>query len=492
MNKEILSMDHISKHFGGVYALDDVSLNLYEGEVHVLCGENGAGKSTLMKILSGNYQEDTGTICVNGRQVVISSPEVAEQLGISIVHQELSLSPTVTVAENMFMGREFRKFGFINKRQMAENSKEFLDIVKADINPNELTGTLTVAKKQLVQIAKSLSSDARIIILDEPFSSLSEEDSENLFRVMRSLKEKGISIIYIDHRIDNFFKIGDRVTVLRDGRKICTDHIHNLTKDSIIKMMVGRDVENIYVKDSCPQNDVCFEAKGLTSNKIHDISFQVRKGEIYGLGGLVGAGRTEIVNAIFGIDKLKKGEIVLNGKSIKIRSSNDAVKQGIAYVSEDRKNKGLVQIKSVRYNASLVCLKDFSRKGFMLHGKEEETVNEYVRKLNIKTSGNGAIISSLSGGNQQKVVLAKWLIMKNLKVFLLDEPTRGIDVGAKLEIYKLINEMARAGIAIILITSELQELLALCDRISVVRNGKISGTLSRDEATQESVMKLCV
>lgn len=492
MSKEVLKMQHISKHFGGVYALDDVSLNLLEGEVHVLCGENGAGKSTLMKILSGNYQEDAGTVEVNGSPVKITNPQVAEQLGISIVYQELSLSPTVTVAENIFMGREYKRFGFIDRRRMAEQAKKYLDIVKADISPNELTGTLTVAQKQLVQIAKSLSSDARIIILDEPFSSLSEEDSENLFRVMHRLKDDGISIIYIDHRIDNFFRIGDRVTVLRDGRHIGTDSIKNLTKDGIIKMMVGRDIEHIYVKDSVPQDEVCFEVKGLSSSRIHDISFRVRKGEIYGLGGLVGAGRTEIVNAIYGIDRIKKGELILNGKSLKIRSSHDAVKHGIAYVSEDRKNKGLVQIKSVRFNASLVCLKDLSRKGFMAPRKEESAVGEYIRRLNVKTAGSGAVISSLSGGNQQKVVLAKWLMMKGLEVFLLDEPTRGIDVGAKLEIYKLINEMARSGIAIILITSELQELLALCDTISVIRNGRVSGVLSREEANQESVMKLCV
>lgn len=491
--EKMLEMKEICKRFGGIHALKNVDIDLYRGEVHAICGENGAGKSTLMKILAGNFSKDQGEIFLNGTSVEITNPRVAESFGISIVYQELSLSPSITVAENIFLGREFKnKLGLIDRKKMAAKTKEYLKLVRADINPNELIKSLTVAKQQLVQIAKSLSSNAKIIILDEPFSALSDEDAKNLFEVIVDLKKSGIGIIYIDHRIENFFLIADRVTVLRDGEKVGTKKIEDLNRNEIVKMMVGREVKDIYPKESIIREDFTFEVKGLDNKKVKSISFKVKQGEVLGLGGLVGAGRTETMNAIFGIDRIDGGEVFVSGKKVRIKNSFDSVENGIAYVSEDRKSNGLVLIKDVKFNSSLVCLKKFCSSGFINRKAEISEVKEYIKKLNIKTSSYGAVISSLSGGNQQKVVLAKWLMMDDLKVLLLDEPTRGIDVGAKFEIYKLINELAKSGIAIVLATSELQELLGLCDRIIVLKNGEISGELSREEASQEAVMNLCI
>ncbi len=491
--EKILSMNKISKRFGGIKALDDVDVDLYEGEVHAICGENGAGKSTLMKILAGNFKEDSGEILIDGKKVDITNPRIAESHGIAIVYQELSLSPSITVAENIFLGREIKnKLGLLDKKLMAQKAREYLKKVNCNVNPQDLVLTLTVAKQQLVQIAKALSSNARIIILDEPFSALSDEDSINLFEVIKQLKTSGISIIYIDHRIDNFFMIADRVTVLRDGEKVSTNRIEDLNKKEIIKKMVGREIKDIFPKRTIEPGDFRFEVIGLSNKKIHNISFKARAGEVLGLGGLVGSGRTEIMNAICGIDKLSQGKIYIDGTQVRVKKSADAVELGIGYVSEDRKGNGLVLIKDVKYNASLVTLDQLNRMGFIDKRKEIKTVKEYIQKLKIKTSGLGAIVSSLSGGNQQKVVIAKWLMLNNLKVLLLDEPTRGIDVGAKFEIYKLINELAASGITIILVTSELQELLGLCDRIMVIRDGLISGELSKEEASQEAVMQLCI
>ena len=490
---KMLEMKEICKKFGGIQALKNVDIDLYKGEVHAICGENGAGKSTLMKILAGNFSKDQGDIILNAKSIEIANPRDAELRGISIVHQELSLSPSISVAENIFLGREFKnKCGLIDKKKMAAKTREYLKLVNANINPNELVRTLTVAKQQLVQIAKSLSSNAKIIILDEPFSALSDEDSKNLFEVIIELKKSGIGIIYIDHRIENFFMIADRVTVLRDGEKVGTKKIEELNRNEIVKMMVGREVKDIYPKEHTTKDNFVFEVKELNNKKVKNVSFKVRQGEVLGLGGLVGAGRTETMNAIFGIDKIGRGEVFVNGEKVKIGDSSDSVKNGIAYVPEDRKSKGLVLIKDVRFNSSLVCLKKFSSSGFINRKNEIATVKEFINKLNIKTSSYSAIISSLSGGNQQKVVLAKWLMMDDLKVILLDEPTRGIDVGAKFEIYKLINELAKSGIAIVLITSELQELMGLCDRIIVLKDGAISGELTRAEASQEAIMDLCV
>ena len=488
-SKSILNMNAITREFPGVRALDNVDFDLYEGEIHILCGENGAGKSTLIKILAGTIQPTSGEIYLNGRKIVINNPFTAEHLGISIVYQELSLSPSITVAENIFLGREYKNpLGLLDRNKMHEEAVKFLKMLNCDVNPGILLKCLPIAKQQLVQIAKAISLKAKILIMDEPFSALGEEDANNLFGIMENLKKSGVSIIYIDHRIDNFFKIGDRITVLRDGKKINTAHMKDLNKDEIIKMMVGRSIDNIFPKYNSVCDDTMVNVVNVTSKKVKNINFSVSKGEIFGIGGLVGSGRTEIMRAVFGLDKKYTGYVEVDGKKVNIKGPIDAIRSGIGYVPEDRKLKGLVLKKSVRFNGTLVCISDFSRLGLLKNKSEKERIWGFVRTLNIKTPGIDRNVINLSGGNQQKVVLSKWLMMKNLKVLLLDEPTRGVDVGAKFEIYKLINELANRGIAIILITSELPELIGLCDRVAILKNGRITGILGRNEITQEAIV----
>lgn len=490
----ILEVKNMSKRFYATQALRNVDFKLKSGEIHILCGENGAGKSTLMKILAGNYRADSGEILLKGEKVLINTPLEAEQLGIAMVYQEASLSPTVSVFENIFLGREITyKGGLLNKRKMIAESDKYLEMAQANVAPKSLVSLLSVGEMQLVQIAKALSLQARIIIMDEPCSALSQKDSENLFGILKDLKNKGISIIYIDHRIENFFKIGDRITVLRDGEKIGTCDMNNVTQDEIISMMVGRNINNIYSKTSKPSDKIMLNISGFSNKRIQNIEVSVKEGEIFGLGGLVGAGRSEIMRAIFGLDRVEKGaKIELDGKTVTIHSPLDAIKLGIGYVPEDRKLQGLFLRKSVQFNSSIVCIDDMSKAIIMDIKKEKSIVKKYIKLLSIKTTDITTIINNLSGGNQQKVVLAKWLIMKNIKVLMLDEPTRGVDVGAKFEIYKIINQLASQGITILLVTSELPELLGLCDRIAVIRKGEIKGILERSDFSQVNVMKLCV
>lgn len=477
-----------------MHALKEVDFDLKESEVHVICGENGAGKSTLMKILAGNYPQDTGEINLYGKKVEIKNQLYAERLGISIVYQELSLSPTISVAENIFMGREFTIFGgVINKKKLLNEAKRYLDIVGADIDPDMKTTLLSTAQMQQVEIAKALSTNAKIIIMDEPCSSLSEEDSEKLFCIIKELTLKGISIIYIDHRLENIFKIGDRVTVLRDGSKIVTCNIFDITVDKLVQHMVGREITNYYPKYSKPLDDIMLKVSNLMNEKLNNISFEVKKGEVFGLAGLVGAGRSEIIRAIFGVDNIERNALIeLMGKELKIKSPIDAINAGIGYVPEDRKLEGLVLYRDITLNTMLVRIKTLT-KGLFTNKKliAQETQNG-VNNLNIKTGSIYSLVSELSGGNQQKVVLARWLAVNNLQVLLLDEPTRGIDVGAKNEIYRLINELANNGMSIILITSELPELLGLSDRIAVINDGKLGGIISREDFSQEKIMSMCV
>ena len=483
----------MSKSFYGSYALKNVDFDLREGEVHILCGENGAGKSTLMKILSGNYHADGGEILLDGKPVHIQTPMDAEKYGIAIVYQEMSLSPTVSVAENTFLGREKVRCGLINRKEMYKETKKYLDIVGADVDPNRLVSLLTAAQMQFVQIARALSINARIIIMDEPCSSLSEKDSESLFDIIRDLRSKGISIIYIDHRMENFFKIGDRITILRDAERIDTCDIDKVTKDEIIQKMVGRSISNIYPKEGKLSDQVVLKVEGIQNKKLQDISFEVKAGEVFGLGGLVGAGRSEIVRAIFGADPVdKNAKIFIDGKEIKIKSISDAIHHGIAYIPEDRKRQGLVLTKSIPFNTSLACIERFLKGPFISMKRSRKPVQEVVAKLNIRYKGLNVRVLELSGGNQQKVVIAKWLLLEKMRVLLLDEPTRGIDVGAKYEIYKLIGELSRKGIAIVLITSELPELIGLCDRIAIVASGAIQATLDRAEFSQEKIISYCV
>ena len=488
----LLEMRGIIKKFPGVTALNHVDFSLRAGEVHVLCGENGAGKSTLMKILAGIYQPTEGTMRLSGELLVLQDPGDSEAKGIAIVHQELSLCPNITVGENIFLGVEPRNRGVIDRKRMYSEASALFDKLGCHINPAETLGMLTIASQQLVQIAKALSSNPQILILDEPFSSLSDEEANTLFGIMKGLRDQGVGIIYIDHRIDNFYRIGDRLTVLRDGNFVDTVNVQDVTREQVISMMVGRDIENLYPKYNQVKDGEAFSAKGLTTAHVKDITFSVREGEIFGLGGLVGAGRTEVCKAIFGTDKKTAGEVVLKGRQVSIRSVADSVRNGIALIPENRKLEGLCLGRSIRFNTSIIIIEKLRKMLWIDSRKEKKLTQMQMEKLKVKFNHADDLISNLSGGNQQKVVLAKWLLVDNLEVLLLDEPTRGIDVGAKQEIYRLINELANAGIAIVLVTSELPELINLCDRVAVVRSGRISGILDREQLTQENIMELCV
>lgn len=495
MNKEkLLEMKSISKQFYGVYALNEVDFELLEGEIHAICGENGAGKSTLMKILVGNYSLDVGEIFIKGQKVKIRNSLEAEKLGISIVYQELNLSPTISVSENIFLGREIcNRIGLISKRAMFNEAKKYLNILGQDINPNELVANLSISKRQLVQIAKALSMNARVLILDEPCSSLSQKETLILFAILRDLRKHGIGIVYIDHRIDNILEISDRVTILRDGSKIITRKSKEISKDEIIRLMVGRNIKTLYCKTSSPSEDVALRIENMSNKKIKDINLDIRKGEVYGFAGLAGAGRSEIFRAIFRIDKIdKKSRICINEHNVNILNPIGAIRHGIGYISEDRKLDGLFLYKNIIFNTIITNLKCAGKSIFVNKKRTIKTTETYIAKLNIKTRSITDNVIELSGGNQQKVVLAKWLSINNIKILLMDEPTRGIDVGAKHEIYKLINNLAENGITILLITSELPELLGLCDRIAVINDGRIKGILKGDEFSQEAIMKLCV
>lgn len=493
-SEKLLEMKNITKTFTGVHALSGVDFDLEEGEIHALCGENGAGKSTLMKILAGNYAPTEGKIYIYGKEVEMKNPLVAEKNGVAIVYQELCLSGTISVAENIFMGREPKnKLGLVNYKKMNRDAKKYLDMVHCSIRPDTITKLLTIAEMQLVQIAKALSLNAKILILDEPCSSISDVDSKRLFSILRDLKTKGIGMIYIDHRLENIFAISDRVTVFRDGERIGSKIISETSNDELIQMMVGRTITNIYPKESAPQSEIRLSVKNLHNDAIENFSVEIRKGEVLGLGGLVGAGRSEIIRALFGVDKTEKGkEIEVDGKAVKIESAQDAIDAGFGYIPEDRKLEGLCLRKDITFNAVLASLPKLVRHGFIDDKAALKEAEKMVGELDIKVNNMWDHVEQLSGGNQQKVVIAKWLMVQGLKVLLLDEPTRGVDVGAKFEIYKLIDSLAKQGVSIIVVTSELPELLGICDRIIVINRGRISGELDRTEFSQEAVMRACV
>ncbi len=491
-NELLLELKNISKRFYGSYALKDASFQLRKGEVHILCGENGAGKSTLMKILAGVQGKDGGEILLEGRPVSIGSPLEARELGIAIVFQELSLSPTITVAENLFLNREFGRF-FVNRKKMYAESRKILELVGLKCDPNVLLSSLSIAETQLVQIAKALSMNAKIIIMDEPVSSITEEDTDKLFELINGLKRQGVGIIYIDHRIENYKRIGDRVTILRDGCVIETLDVGTATKADIVERMVGREISQLYPKTSKPTKEVKLKVQGLTDDKIKNINLEIYKGEVFGLAGLGGAGRSEILRMIFGANKINRSGVVeIDGKTVRIRSPKDTMKVGMGYVPEDRKLQSLILFRPVSFNLSLAFLNLFGKGPFLNNSKENQIVDEQIRSMQIRMLSKKAAVKELSGGNQQKVVLSRWLINDKLNILLLDEPTRGVDVGVKYEIYKMIDELANAGITILLVTSELSELMGLCDRIAIVREGEISGILERDEFDQTAIMHLCV
>ena len=489
----MLEMTGIQKYFPGVHALDNCQFNLKAGEVHALIGENGAGKSTLMKILSGVYIKDGGTVTLDGKEINVRSTLEAQHLGISIIHQEINLMQDLTVSENIYIGREPMTGFMLNKRAQDEQTNRLLDSLHlSDIRANTRVRTLTVAKQQMVEIAKALSFDnTRILIMDEPTAALTESEIEDLFTFIRMLKQKGVGIIYISHRMEELKIIADRVTVMRDGQYVGTRDMADVELSEIISMMVGRVIyEEPKTKSSVPDDaPVVLEVKNLCSPAVKDVSFKLKKGEILGLSGLMGAGRTETARLICGADPRTSGEIFVKGKLVHIKTPNDAVKAGIGYLSEDRKRFGLCLGLSVADNVALPNLETHVTGPVVNDGKIQATTSKYIDKIRIKTPGARTKARSLSGGNQQKVVLAKWL-ERDCDILIFDEPTRGIDVGAKSEIYRLMNDLVQQGKSIIMISSEMPELLRMSDRIVVMCEGVKTGELSIEEASQEKIMTL--
>lgn len=488
----MLTMKDIDKSFVGVHALKKVSLALRKGEVHALMGENGAGKSTLMKILTGIYSKDSGKIVYENKEVEFTSPREAQDAGIIIVHQELNMMNHLTVAQNIFIGREMMNGKFINDRKMNKEAKKLFDKLHIDIDPSEIMGNLTVGKQQMCEIAKAISHDAKLIVFDEPTAALTESEIEELFKIIRDLKAREMGIVYISHRMDEINVITDRITVMRDGEYIGTLITKDCTKNDIISMMVGRTIYEDPKQKSNVSKDatVVLKVENLNAGKsVRNISFELRKGEILGFSGLMGSGRTETARALFGADKKESGTIYVNGREVKINSPMDAVEAGIGYLSEDRKRFGIVVEKTIAENSTMACLEDFVSGIFINKKKEKNVAIEYVEKLRTKTPSVDRPVVTLSGGNQQKVVIAKWLI-KNCDILIFDEPTRGIDVGAKSEIYSLMNELAAQGKSIIMISSELTEILRMSDRIVVMNEGRKTGEIAIEDATQESIMNV--
>ncbi|QCX34865.1 sugar ABC transporter ATP-binding protein [Caloramator sp. E03] len=490
MKDTILKMSNIHKRFPGVYALNGVDFELRYGEVHALLGENGAGKSTLIKILAGIYQVDDGDIYIKGKKCNIDSVRTSQSLGISVIHQELCLVPYMTVAENIFLGREkaIGRTGFLKAKEINKDAQMILDSLGLDIKAETIVKDLSIAQQQMVEIAKALSTDSEIIVMDEPTSSLTEKETEMLFNTILDLKSRNISVIYISHRLEELFKISDRVTVIRDGKYIGTRDTALTNREELISMMVGRELKDLYKRTIRPLGENILEVRNIKrGNILNDISFNLRKGEILGISGLVGAGRTELARAIFGIDRIDSGKIMIEGKEIDIKSPLDAMNNGIVLVPEDRKQQGLVLIRGVGYNITLTVLNQFLKLIKVDKEKEESIALEYINKLNIKTPTIEQIVGNLSGGNQQKIVIAKWLATKP-KVLILDEPTRGVDVGAKAEIYSIMDMLASQGVSIIMISSDLPEIINMSDRVIVMYRGKITGIIDRNDLKQEKIM----
>lgn len=488
----LLEMRGIRKSFYGNEVLHSVDLTLESGTVLALMGENGAGKSTMMNILVGIHKRDGGTIRIDGQEVNIESPHDAQKLGIAMIHQELSSVVEMSVAENIYLGREPVKNGFIDYRKMYKDTEELLKNLNINLNPKTKMGKLRVADQQLVEIAKAVSQNARILIMDEPTSSITDREVENLYGIIRDLKMRKTGIIYISHKMEEVYTITDQITVLRDGASIATWNTKEATNDMVVKAMVGRELTEQYPKRKVEIGDTILELKNFTQEGVFEnISFKLRRGEILGLVGLVGAGRTETMQALFGITKPDSGEVYLKGQKVEFKKPVDAIKNGLAYVTEDRKGEGLVLPMSIAHNITLPSMKELSRKIFIKQKEEKDRVGKEITDLKVKTTSPNLAVKNLSGGNQQKVVLAKWML-KNPDVIIFDEPTRGIDVGAKAEIYKLMNEFVAEGKAIIMISSELPEAMGMSDRILVLSNHKMSGELSKNEFNQKSLMKLAM
>ncbi len=490
MGEVILTMKDIDKSFPGVHALDHVSFEVCKGEVHALMGENGAGKSTLMKVLTGIYTKDSGTIIYEGKEVTFHNTREAQDAGVVIVHQELNMIGDLTVAQNIFIGREFMKGFRIDDKKMIAESRKLFDELHIDIDPQAKMNDLTVGKQQMCEIAKAISHQAKVIIFDEPSAALTEKEIEDLFAIIRDLRERQLGIVYISHRMDEIKVITDRVTVMRDGTYVGTLITKECTKEDIINMMVGRVIyEEPKTKSLVPPDaPVVLKVEHLNAGRmVQDVSFELHRGEILGFSGLMGAGRTETARALFGADPKQSGDIYVNGKKIEINSPEDAVKAGIGYLSEDRKRYGIVVQKSITQNSTLACLDRYVNGPFLNKKAEREITQKYIDELSTKTPGPDQLVVNLSGGNQQKVVIAKWLI-QNCDILIFDEPTRGIDVGAKNEIYKLMARLAAEGKSIIMISSEMTEILRMSDRILVMCEGRKTGEIPIEEATQELIM----
>jgi len=489
----LLHMNRICKSFPGVQALKDVDLTLHKGQVLALVGENGAGKSTLIKILGGVYHPNAGSVSINGNDPHIYSPASAQYAGISIIYQEFNLVPDLTVRENIFLGREKRKGFFINANQEHKRCLQLFDMLGINIDPKALCSELTVAQQQSVEIAKALDVDAKIIVMDEPTAALTTQEVDHLYKIINDLRSSGVGVIYISHRLEEIFEIADSVMVLRDGKHVDTCDVKDVTREKLIEMMVGRSLESEFPTRSFQPGKERLSVKDLKRGKsVQDVSFSVRGGEVLGFAGLVGAGRTETMRIIFGADKTDSGTIFLDEKPVEISSPRDAIGNRICLLTEDRKGQGLVLIHSVRDNFGLPNLNKFKRGPFLDHSKEKNELETYVKSLKIKMSDHDQLAMNLSGGNQQKVVLAKWLA-KNADIIIFDEPTRGIDVGAKYEIYLLMNKLASEGKAIIMISSELPEILGMSDRIVVMHEGRIKGQITDvPNATQEDVISLAI
>ncbi|MBR0094391.1 MAG: sugar ABC transporter ATP-binding protein [Synergistaceae bacterium] len=489
-NETLLQMKNIHKKFPGVYALRDVNFELKAGEVHALLGENGAGKSTLIKVLAGIYIPEEGEVIVKGNSHIMQNVADSQAHGISVIHQELCLVPYLSIAENIFLGRERNVMGFIKRDTEAAEARELLKGLGLDFDPNTLVGELSIAQQQMVEIAKALSVKADILVMDEPTASLTDKETEVLFDTIRRLKSQGIGIIYISHRMSELFEITDRVTIMRDGQYVGTVNTRETTRDQLIAMMVGRELTQLYFKDEVKPGEVVIEVKDLVNPPfVNGVSFAIRAGEIVGMSGLVGAGRSESAHCIFGLDKLQSGEIFIEGKPVKINSVREAMQNGIAMVPENRKEEGLVLINSVGYNLTLTVLHEIFR-GHPLGNPrfEGEAISRYIKEFEIKTPTPDQLAENLSGGNQQKIVIAKWLATRP-KLLILDEPTRGVDVGARAEIYGFMNELAKQGVAILMISSDLPEILNMSDRVLVMHEGKITANLSKNEMSQEVIMR---
>ncbi|WP_186051103.1 sugar ABC transporter ATP-binding protein [Burkholderia gladioli] len=489
-DREILRLESIRKQFPGVIALDGVNLDLRRGEVHAICGENGAGKSTLMKIISGQYRPDGGSIRYRGEAVEFRSTSDAQAAGIAIIHQELNLVPDLSIAENLYLAREPKRGPFVDRRRLNADAGACLARIGLSLAPTTKVGALSIAQQQMVEIAKALSLDAQVLIMDEPTSSLTESETVHLFRIIKELRAEGVAILYISHRLDEMAEVVDRVTVLRDGRHISTDDFAALTVNDVVARMVGRSLDDAYPRrQSVPTAEVLLSVDGLRRAGVFGpLSFELRKGEILGFAGLMGAGRTEVARAIFGADLLDGGTVSLHGRPVTIRSPREAIRHGIAYLSEDRKKEGLALGMPVAANVTLANVRGVaSRAGFLRFHEEARVAERYVQELAIRTPSVNQVARNLSGGNQQKVVIGKWLY-RGSRILFFDEPTRGIDVGAKFAIYGLMDRLAAEGVGVVLISSELPELLGMTDRIAVFHEGRITAVLDTAHTSQEEIM----